>query len=72
MLRETSKINRLNEFYDFAEIDWYLSNIREKGLSLTMSLQYLYYSTINDYRKTEREPEIHNSLLSYLYIQNVL
>lgn len=65
-MRQTSKINRLNEFFDVSEIDWFLATCRDKLLDTNDALDYLYSQTITNYvTGVNPYPDIDNTLLKY-------
>ena len=63
-LTNTNKINRLNEFYDWDDLDWYLDNCRMQEVNIDYAIRHLYAQTVvNFITGVEREPEIESSLL---------
>jgi len=72
-LTTTSKINRLNEFFDFKELDWFLANCRDKILDEAPAIDFLYAQTVYNYvTGVNTEPEIDNLLLEYLHHKQII
>lgn len=69
-IRTASYLRRLTEFYESCDLELYLKTVTYFGLDIEESVEYLYYGTIDNYRR-EDNVCIDDLIEEYLKIYNL-